>query len=203
MAKLKSSKILAGFLAFVMIVGMLPISVFTTVFAAGIDSYSVQLTDGTDVLDLDDVLITLTNATDTSLVATAMTVDGVAVFENFVEEEATYTVTVAEVFGYEKVASSEITIAVDEVSTDITLTALNKVNISGIVTDENGDAYEGAKVAISGYVTFETTTDANGNYSFDNLLSISLPRKKISSIMLFPARLPIMLILLMQTISSL
>ena len=102
MAKLKSSKILAGFLAFVMIVGMLPISVFTTVFAAGIDSYSVQLTDGTDVLDLDDVLITLTNATDTSLVATAMTVDGVAVFENFVEEEATYTVTVAEVFGYEK-----------------------------------------------------------------------------------------------------
>lgn len=179
MAKLKSSKILAGFLAFVMIVGMLPISVFTTVFAAGIDSYSVQLTDGTDVLDLDDVLITLTNATDTSLVATAMTVDGVAVFENFVEEEATYTVTVAEVFGYEKVASSEITIAVDEVSTDITLTALNKVNISGIVTDENGDAYEGAKVAISGYVTFETTTDAEGKYAFEtyagkeNIINIS------------------------------
>ena len=110
MAKLKSSKILAGFLAFVMIVGMLPISVFTTVFAAGIDSYSVQLTDGTDVLDLDDVLITMTNATDTSLIATAMTVDGVAVFENFVEEEATYTITVAEVFGYETVASSEITV---------------------------------------------------------------------------------------------
>lgn len=179
MAKLKSSKILAGFLAFVMIVGMLPISLFTTVFAAGIDSYSVQLTDGTDVLDLDDVLITLTNATDTSLVATAMTVDGVAVFENFVEEEATYTVTVAEVFGYEKVASSEITIAVDEVSTDITLTALNKVNISGIVTDENGDAYEGAKVAISGYVTFETTTDAEGKYAFEtyagkeNIINIS------------------------------
>ena len=179
MAKLKSSKILAGFLAFVMIVGMLPISVFTTVFAAGIDSYSVQLTDGTDVLDLDDVLITLTNATDTSLVATAMTVDGVAVFENFVEEEATYTVTVAEVFGYEKVASSEITIAVDEVSTDIILTALNKVNISGIVTDENGDAYEGAKVAISGYVTFETTTDAEGKYAFEtyagkeNIINIS------------------------------
>lgn len=135
--------------------------------------------DGTDVLDLDDVLITLTNATDTSLVATAMTVDGVAVFENFVEEEATYTVTVAEVFGYEKVASSEITIAVDEVSTDITLTALNKVNISGIVTDENGDAYEGAKVAISGYVTFETTTDAEGKYAFEtyagkeNIINIS------------------------------
>ena len=167
MAKLKSSKILAGFLAFVMIVGMLPISVFTTVFAAGIDSYSVQLTDGTDVLDLDDVLITMTNATDTSLVATAMTVDGVAVFENFVEEEATYIITVAEVFGYENVASSEITVAVDEVSTDITLTALNKVNISGVVTDENGDAYEGAKIAISGYVTFETTTDAEGKYAFE------------------------------------
>ena len=67
MAKLKSSKILAGFLAFVMIVGMLPISVFTTVFAAGIDSYSVQLTDGTDVLDLDDVEITMTNKVDESI----------------------------------------------------------------------------------------------------------------------------------------
>lgn len=167
MAKLKSSKILAGFLAFVMIVGMLPISVFTTVFAAGIDSYSVQLTDGTDVLDLDDVLITMTNATDTSLVATAMTVDGVAVFENFVEEEATYIVTVSEIFGYETVATSEITVAVDEVSTDVVLTALNKVNISGIVTDENGEAYEGAKIAISGYVTFETTTDAEGKYAFE------------------------------------
>lgn len=179
MAKLKSSKILAGFLAFVMIVGMLPISVFTTVFAAGIGSYSVQLTDGTDVLDLDDVLITMTNAADTSLVATAMTVDGVAVFENFVEEEATYTVAVAEVFGYENIASSEITVAVGEVSTDITLTALNKVSISGIVTDENGDAYEGAKVAISGYVTFETTTDAEGKYAFEtyagkeNIISIT------------------------------
>ena len=61
MAKLKSSKILAGFLAFVMIVSMLPISIYTTVFAAGIDSYSVPLTDGTDVLDLDDIEITMTN----------------------------------------------------------------------------------------------------------------------------------------------
>ena len=167
MAKLKSSKILAGFLAFVMIVGMLPISVFTTVFAAGIDSYSVQLTDGTDVLDLDDVEITMTNKVDESITATAKTVDGIAVFENFVEEEATYVVTVADVFGYETVAASEITVAVEEVSTDVALTALTKVNISGIVTDENGDAYEGAKVAISGYVTFETTTDAEGKYAFE------------------------------------
>ena len=167
MAKLKSSKILAGFLAFVMIVGMLPISVFTTVFAAGIDSYSVQLTDGTDVLDLDDVDITLTNKADESITATVKTVDGIAVFENFVEEEATYVVSVAEVFGYETVADSEITVAVEEVSTNIALTALTKVNISGVVTDENGDAYEGAKVSVSGYVTFETITDAEGKYAFE------------------------------------
>lgn len=179
MAKLKSSKILAGFLAFVMIVGMLPISVFTTVFAAGIDSYSVQLTDGTDVLDLDDVEITMTNKADESITATVKTVDGVAVFENFVEEEATYVVSIADVFGYETVAASEITVAVDEVSTDVALTALTKVNISGVVTDENGDAYEGAKVAISGYVTFETITDAEGKYSFEtyagkeNIINIS------------------------------
>ena len=179
MAKLKSSKILAGFLAFVMIVGMLPISVFTTVFAAGIDSYSVQLTDGTDVLDLDDVEITMTNKADESITATVKTVDGIAVFENFVEEEATYVVTVADVFGYETVAASEITVAVEEASTDVALTALTKVNISGIVTDENGDAYEGAKVAVSGYVTLETTTDAEGKYTFEtyagkeNIINIS------------------------------
>lgn len=179
MAKLKSSKILAGFLAFVMIVGMLPISVFTTVFAVGIDSYSVQLTDGTDVLDMDDVEITMTNKADESITATVKTVDGVAVFENFVEEEATYVVTVADVFGYETVAASEITVAVEEVSTDVALTALTKVNISGIVTDEHGVAYEGAKVAISGYVTLETTTDAEGKYTFEtyagkeNIINIS------------------------------
>jgi len=179
MAKLKSSKILAGFLAFVMIVSMLPISIYTTVFAAGIDSYSVQLTDGTDVLDLDDIEITMTNKADESITATVKTVDGVAVFENFVEEEATYIVSVAEAFGYETVAASEITVAVDEVSTNVALTALTKVNISGIVTDENGDAYEGAKVEISGYVTIETTTDAEGKYAFEtyagkeNIINIS------------------------------
>lgn len=167
MAKLKSSKILAGFLAFVMIVGMLPVSVFTTVFAAGIDSYSVQLTDGTDVLDLDDVEITMTNKADESITATVKTVDGVAVFENFVEEEVTYVLSVADVFGYESVADFEITVAVDEVSTDVALTALTKINISGVVSDENGDAYEGAKVAVSGYVTFETVTDAEGKYAFE------------------------------------
>lgn len=179
MAKLKSSKILAGFLAFVMIVSMLPISIYTTVFAAGIDSYSVHLTDGTDVLALDDIEITMTNKADESITATVKTVDGVAVFENFVEEEATYIVSVAEAFGYETVAAFEITVAVDEVSTNIALTALTKVNISGIVTDENGDAYEGAKVEISGYVTIETTTDAEGKYTFEtyagkeNIINIS------------------------------
>ena len=164
MANLKSSRILAGFLAFVMVVSMLPLSMFTTVSALELDSYSVRLTDGNDVLDLDDVEVTMTNKADENIAAAVNTVNGIAVFESFVEEEATYIVTVAEVFGYDIAASYEITVAVGEVSTDVVLTTLNKINISGIVTDENGDAYEGAKVAIGGYVTFETITDAEGKY---------------------------------------
>lgn len=167
MANLKSSRILAGFLAFVMVVSMLPLSMFTTVSALELDSYSVRLTDGNDVLDLDDVEVTMTNKADENIAAAVNTVNGIAVFESFVEEEATYIVTVAEVFGYDIAASYEITVAVGEVSTDVVLTTLNKINISGIVTDENGDAYEGAKVAIGGYVTFETITDAEGKYAFE------------------------------------
>ncbi len=179
MDNLKSLKIIAGFLAFVMIVGMFPISIFTTVFAAGIDSYSVRLTDGADVLDLDDIEITITNKADESITATVKTVDGVAVFENFVEEEASYIVYATEIFGYESVVPTEITVAVEEISIDIVLIPLTKINVSGVVTDENGEAYEGATVSVSGYFTFNTTTDDEGKYAFDtyagkeNIINIS------------------------------
>lgn len=168
MAKLKSAKILAGFLAFMMVVGMLPISVFTTVFAAGIDSYSVRLTDEVSgVLDLDDVEVTMTQKDDTSVTNTVKTVDGVAEFEQFVEIGSSYTVSVSDILGYESVDPVEVTVGEESVSTDIQLQALQKITISGVVTDETGTAYEGAKVEVGGYVTFNTTTDETGAYTFE------------------------------------
>jgi len=167
MAKLKSSKILAGFLALLMIVSMLPLGSLATVFAAGIDSYSVALTDGVDVLDLDDVEITLTNKEDNTKTETAKTVDGIALFSNFVEEGATYTVSVAEAIGYNEVADSEITVAVGETETKITLTAIEKITVSGVVLDENDTPYEGATVSVTGYITTQAVTNENGEYSFE------------------------------------
>lgn len=167
MAKQSRSKILAGILAVVMIVSLLPVNLFTTVFAARINSYTVRLTDGTDVLDLDDVAITLTNKNDPAVTETQNTVDGVATFEDFVEEETTYTLTIAPVVGYEDVVASDYDVAVDEVNHDVTLTAIEKVTVSGKVTNENDEAYEGATVGVSGYFTTQTVTDENGDYSID------------------------------------
>lgn len=166
MIKKNGTKILASFLAFVMILSMLPTSVFTIAFAAEIESYSIQLTDGTDVLDLDDIEITLTNKENESITSTVKTDDGVAVFNNFVEEEVTYIVSVEDVLGYEIIEPSEFIVEIDETSTDIVLEPLKKVNVSGVVFDENGEGYKGAKVTVSGYVSLEMNTDSNGRYEF-------------------------------------
>lgn len=150
-----------------MVVSIIPTNILANVFAAGINSYEIRLTDGTDVLDLDDVSITLTNKEDVSKTMSVDTLDGIATFENFVEEEATYTLAVAAALGYEDVAESEITIAVDETSRDVVMTPIEKVTVSGIITDENGNVYEGAKVSVSGYITAEVTSNDKGEYSFE------------------------------------
>lgn len=167
MAKQSRSKILAGFLAVIMIVSLLPVNLFKTVFAAGINSYTVRLTDGSEVLNLDGVVITLTNKNDRAITKTQNTVDGVATFENFVEEEVTYTLSIEPVEGYEDVTASDYKVAVNEVNHDVTLTAIDKVTVSGVVSNENDEAYEGATVSVSGYFTTQTVTDNTGAYSFE------------------------------------
>lgn len=166
MGKQNISKILAGFLVFAMIINMLPVGVFSIAFAAGIDSYTVQLTDGKDMLDLDEVEITMTDKENERNTSTAKTVDGVAVFENFVNEETTYIVSVKEVFGYEKTEDSEVVVEEGKTSTEIVMNALTEVKISGIVTDETGAPYKDATVKVSGYVNVEVTTNAEGKYEY-------------------------------------
>ena len=167
MTKQRKSKILAGFLAVLMVVSIIPTNILANVFAAGINSYEIRLTDGTDVLDLDDVLITLTSKEDATKTMSSNTIDGIATFENFVEEESTYTLAVAATLGYKDVTESEVTIATDETSRDVVMTPIEKVTVSGIITDENGNVYEGAKVSVSGYITAEVTSNDKGEYSFE------------------------------------
>ncbi len=165
-ANQKKARILAGIIAVMMLVSTVPVNMLTATFAAVIDGYTVNLTDGTSILDLDGVDVTLTNKEDETKSETVSTVDGVATFESFVEDGATYVLSVSEIIGYETVIDTEIVPVegVDE-STDVVLTAIEKVTVSGVVTDENDDVYEGATVTVTGYDTVEVETDENGQYS--------------------------------------
>lgn len=166
-AKKHLPKLLAGLLAIIMMLSLTPTGLYVTAFAAGVDQYSVVVIDETNQAITDSVTITLTNTADSSKKQTQTSENGVAVFKNFVEENAVYTVSVASVVGYEDVADYELTVAEGDTETTLKLTALEKVTISGIVTDENGRQYEGAAVALAGYVSKDTVTGSNGEYSFE------------------------------------
>lgn len=53
----------------------------------------------------------------------------------------------------------------------IQLTRLNSFKVSGRVTNQNGTPIAGAKVSALGYFNYKVTTDAEGRYSFEELLS--------------------------------
>lgn len=171
--KTKASKFLACLLAVVVAFGVIPVGMVFTAAAATIDGYTITLTDGTDVIDtLEGVKVTLTNDADSQKSVNATTVKGVATFDSFVEENESYTATIEAITGYDSSWSVKFTCAEQAdpdavTNADIVLTALDKIVISGLVTDEADAPYANAKVEISGYVTGETTTDENGKYSFD------------------------------------
>lgn len=71
--------------------------------------------------------------------------------------------------GYED-ASAEVEVSEYQTTTsDFALTALPTYTVCGTVKDVAGDAVVGAEVALSGYDTKGTTTDANGQFSFTNV----------------------------------
>ena len=164
--KKSTSKITAAILAVVMLFTMIPFGTLVNAFAATVDSYTITLTDGSSAINLDGVEITLTNKADASKSSVQNTSNGVATFENFVEEEETYTVSVAEKTGYEAVADFEITPATGETNSDVNLVAIDKAELKGTVVDENGNPYNGATVKVTGYITETAVTGDDGTYSF-------------------------------------
>ena len=159
-----TSKVTAIILVAIMMLTMLPVGTLVNAFAATVDKYTVTLTDGSSVLNLDGVRITLTNKDDGSESSVQKTVNGIATFENL--ENVVYTVTITEATGYEAVSDFEITPTDDDTNYDVSLIAIDQVQLKGVVKDEKGSPYKGAEVKVSGYITDTATTGDDGTYSF-------------------------------------
>ena len=164
--KKKTSRVMAFVMAVVMITTIIPFGTFINVLAATVDTYTITLTDGTSVINLDGVSITLTNKTDSSKKSKENTVNGVATFEDFVEEGETYIVSISEKTGYESIPDFDISPTDGTTNKDVTFTAIEKVELKGTVKDENGEPYKGATVKVTGYISDITVTGADGTYSF-------------------------------------
>lgn len=176
--KLKSSKVIAMLLAVVMLISMVPVSLLTVFAIENTEYFTVTVTDsatgnpiaGAEVrLEAPNNEWTLTVEPkltdengkaefDTSALSDALT--------NAEITESTLVVAVSKAC-YEDYSKGEV-IAIDNltVGRDVSLVEKEKITLTGTVTNENGLAYEGATVKMTGTLTDETTTDADGNYSF-------------------------------------
>ncbi len=160
-------KVVACMLALMMVLSIAPVELYTTALGAAIDKYYINVVDGENKPVADSTEITLTNKNDAAKTKTCTSINGTAVFEDFVEENEVYTVSVRAVIGYADVNAYDISVKSGDTATTVQLTALEKVTLSGVVTDENKKPYENAGVELSGYITGSTTTDADGRYSFE------------------------------------
>lgn len=164
--KKMTSKVMATLLVIIMLTAMIPMGTFISALAVTLDSYTITLTDGMSAIDLDGVAVTLTNKADTSKSSKKTTVNGVATFENFVEEGVTYTVSIAEKTGYEIVSDFEIAPVSVDTNYNVALDAIEEVELRGIIKDENGNPYSGATVEVTGYITDTKVSGSDGSYSF-------------------------------------
>lgn len=160
-------KVVACMLALMMVLSIAPVELYTTALGAAIDKYYINVVDGENKPVADSTEITLTNKNDAAKTKTCTSINGTAVFEDFVEENEVYAVSVGAVIGYADVNAYDISVKSGDTATTVQLTALEKVTLSGIVTDENKKPYKNAGVELSGYITGSTTTDADGRYSFE------------------------------------
>ena len=176
--KLKSSKIIAMLLAVVMLISMVPVSMITAFATEDIEYFVVTVTDsvtGDPIADA-EVCLEASNTDWTLEVEPALTnEEGKAEFEISIISDSMTNAEITEAAlnvivkknGYENYSESEV-INIDNltVSKDVSLVEKEKITLSGTVTDENDLAYEGATVKMTGSLSGEATTDADGNYSF-------------------------------------
>ena len=178
MAKKQLSRVLAGLLAVVMAVCAVPVELYTTAFAEGIEQFIVKVMNGENLVTA-GTEITLTKKDDKTKTDTQSTEKGKAVFKNFVEEGATYIVSVKSIYGYKDVADYELTVNKDDTEAAVSLTALEKAVISGTVTKEDGSAYNNATVGLfyNEKIVKQAKPDSKGRYSFDAYKGINYTLK--------------------------
>lgn len=178
MAKKQLSRVLAGLLAVVMAVCAVPVELYTTAFAEGIEQFIVKVMNGENLVTA-GTEITLTKKDDKTKTDTQSTEKGKAVFKNFVEEGATYIVSVKSIYGYKDVADYELTVNKGDTEAAVSLTALEKAVISGTVTKEDGKAYNNATVGLfyNEKIVKQAKPDSKGRYSFDAYKGINYTLK--------------------------
>lgn len=175
--KLKSSKVIAMLLAVVMLLSMVPVSLLT-VFAEGTEYFTVTVTDSATGNPIADAEVRLVSSNTDWTLATGpilTNVEGKAEFETSIISDAmtdaeitdaALNVTVTK-SGYENYSESQhINIGNLTVGKEVSLVEKEKITLSGIVIDENELAYVGATVKMTGTLSDVTTTDTDGNYSF-------------------------------------
>lgn len=176
--KLKSSKVIAILLAVVMLISMVPVSLLTVFAIESTEYFVVTVTDSVTGNPIAEAEVRLKSSNSDWTLATdpvLTNAEGKAEFDTSIISDALTDAEITDAalsvivtkFGYENYSESEnINIANLTVGKAVSLSEKEKVTLSGTVTDENGLAYEGATVKMTGTLSDTKTTDADGNYSF-------------------------------------
>lgn len=160
--KSMKSRGIAVFLTFVLVFCMLPLDSVMQPMAQTISKFTVTLSGYNGI-----ATVTLTQKDNIELKQTAVAENGVATFNDYIDDTKVYTLTVSEMVGY-KDYTKDITIAKDQIDYKIIdLEVINKVKISGKVIKEDNSPYVGATVTYSGYLIGNATTSIDGSYSFE------------------------------------
>lgn len=160
-----SKKLIAIILAVVLIVGTLPVG-FASVLAAMKDSFKVEIEEYNYSAE-----ITLTDTSDSSNTKTESAANGVATFDNFVDDEKTYNLKITDLVGYKDYSYDGIAIEGNSIVVKKSdFTEIEKATATGKVVDEKGKDASGVKVTYSAYndqIKETVVTDSTGTYSFD------------------------------------
>lgn len=162
-----SAKATAFLLTAIMLITVIPTGTFVSAKGEDLLSCTFTLTDGTSVLELDDVIVTLTNKADENDKIAQKTVKGVATFESVLKDGVTYRATVSNSEEYEPVSDFEFVAHPDFTEHNIVITPIDRVNLNGVVKDEDGNPCAGIEVKLSGYTTATKKTDAEGKFTFE------------------------------------
>lgn len=160
-----SKKMIAIILALVLVVSTFPVG-FASAFAAMKDSFKVEIEEYNYSAE-----ITLTDTSNSSNTKTETAANGVATFDNFVDDEKTYNLKITELVGYKDYSYDGIAIEGNSIVVKKSdLTEIEKAKATGKVVDEKGKDASGVKVTYSAYndqIKETVVTNSTGTYSFD------------------------------------